>query len=380
MKRLVSALDAGQTLALEHDLLRRADLHVHTVTTIEELLVAAREGAQVCLVGPLLPDGDARDALEAVRADRDLTDMPVVLVATPEIAGRVGSDGFTAVLHLPYGGALDEKLSRLLAAPKREARRRQGFARVRDAEQQPVGHAVDFSDNGILLRTRRAFALGQDVTLSLELPGASAPILGHARVVRIANERVALAFQEATPALRAAIADAMGAPSRLPGSPEIGLSFQPRAELGARGAELAGALIEGPALAALSSHLLAAPSEPARLVVRDLAPFDDAMLDRFLALVSGATGSIELRSCPVWLSELCARLPALSARVTIASMWVVVRCQDCDQPFQDLAELGAGSRSAAETALAAITQPPCLVCGSALQLVGNAAALLAFLS
>ncbi len=375
MKRIVSALDEDQTIALEHDLLRRSDLIVHSVTTIEELLVAARESAQLCLVGPLLPDGDARDALEAVHADRDLTDMPVVLVATPEIAARVGSEGFAAVLSLPLTEPLDERLSVLLAATPRLSRRRRGFARVRDREEQPLGHAIDFAENGVLLRTRKPATVGMDLVVSITFPGATAPLPGNARVVRVNGERVALAFQEPNAALRGALADATG---HLPDA-TTGLSFQPREALGARGVELAGTLLEGPALAALFAHV-EGPTEPVRLRARDLGRFDDAALDRFLALLAAAGAPVELCSCPAWLGELCARMPSLSRRVQITSLWVAVRCTDCGDRFEDLAAIGACNRAAADTALASLTQPACLVCGGKLALIQAADALLAFVA
>ena len=373
MKRIVSALDATQTLELERDLLRRADLNLVTVTTIEQLVAAAHEGAQLCLVGPLLPDGDARDALEAIRADDALADVPVVLVATPAISDRMGTWGFAGVLSLPLEGSVDDHLGALLESPQRLAPRRRGFARVRDDQGVAIGHAIDLSESGLLVRTRRATKVGEQLAVSIDFPAIAAPIAARARVARVIGDKVAIAFEAPSADLRAALLDAAGA------APTPGLSFRPRDDLGARGAELGGSFAEGPALAVLGERVTLETPDPVRLVLRDLLPFDEAMLDRFLELLA-AVSAIEVHACPRWLAELAARMPVLSNRLHIYSMAFAVRCPSCGDAFDDRVTLAVLDRTAAEVALRAAVETPCLVCGGALSLVDLPAASLAFLT
>lgn len=375
--RIISALSPELALTLERDLLRREDLHLVTVTSIDELGTAARDGAQLCLVGPLLPDGDARDALETVRLSPSLSRVPVVLVATREERKELGEAGFSAVIELPYvGTTFDELLGPLLDARRRRGLRRASSARVLDSEGAPIGRAVDLSTGGLQVRTKRAHAAGDELRFALELPG-SAPLAARGRVVRSREQHLALELIEPSPELSAALREAVE-----PLTLRAGLAFRPRPELGPRGASLGGALVEGAALAALVAHLGARADEPARLLVRELEPFDEPALDRWIALVGAlsAEAPVEVHGCPSWLGDLAARMPAVLARgrARIVSLGVALRCPPCDDDHEDEVALGGLDPAGQLAAVEALSARPCAICAGRVRPAQPASATLAF--
>ena len=369
MLRIVSALTPELALSLEHDLLRRADLHLIDVTTIEQLVAAAREGAHLCLVEPLLPDGNARDVLDELATLEE--HVPTVLVATPEARDELGEQGFAAVIELPFvGGVFEEVLGKVIDTPRRRSLRQPVAARISDVDGTRIGRTLDLSMGGAAVRTRRALTLGEALAITVELPGHDAMVV-RAKVVRAVGERAAISFEDASDTLRLALTDVLAPVGVLDG-----LSFRPRPDLGARAAALGGSLVEGPALAALVTRF-AGPGDMT-LVVRDLSPFDDAMLDRFLTLRRGLDelGALTLRACPSWLGTLASRLPTLlGARARIGTLAVELRCDSCDDAYEE--ELLVGDRQTTAASLEA--GRPCAVCGGTLRTRSSTDVLLAFL-
>jgi hypothetical protein len=367
MWRIASTLSPELAELLERDLLRRADVHLLAVRSIDELVAATRDGAELCLVEPLLPDGDAIDALHAVRSAPHGARLPVVLVTPQDAVEANEAGGFSAQISLPAPpGAIEELLSRLLSAPRRRDRRRAASARVFDQAGAPIGRLVDVAAGGVALRTRRAFEVGARPTLELELPTFEKPLRVQARVVRVAGEHVALALEapseEVTSALTLLVA---------PSVPESGLSFRPLPALGKRGAAIGGTLGDGPAYAALLAFLAEhAGDGAARLYVGDLAPLDDRALDRWIELLS-AVGEVELLYAPAWLRALCDRTPAaLPSQAHIRSTALFVRCTACgDESEREVKlESNAIDRAAARGEADRVAAAPCALCAGALAL------------
>ncbi len=370
MLRIVSALTPELALSLERDLLQRSDLTLIDVTTIEQLMVVAREGAHLCLVEPLLPDGNARDVLDELATLDER--IPTVLVASAEARDELGEQGFAAVIELPFvGGAFEEILGKVIDTPRRRSLRQPVAARIADVDGTRIGRTLDLSMGGAALRTRRALVVGDALAITVELPGRDAlPV--RAKVVRAVGERAAVSFEDVSDALRVALTNVL---APVGGVPE-GLSFRPRPDLGVRAAALGGALVEGPALAALST-LLGADGD-STLVVRDLSPFDDAQLDRFIELRTALDelGTVTLRACPSWLGDLASRMPSLlGKRARIGTLAVALRCDTCEDAYEE--ELPVSDRL--ETAARLEAGRLCAVCGGTLRPNLPLDALLAFL-
>jgi DNA-binding response OmpR family regulator len=369
VRRLVSTVSPELALLLERDLLRRADLHLVTARSVDELVTLTREGAELCLVEPMLPDGDALDALDAVRATPEGSHVPVVLVVTSD-APQQETSGFAAVLELPATpGAVEELIARLLAEPRRRGLRRPTSTRVRDERGEPRGRLVDIARGGVALRTRRPLTVGASVALQLELPLQPAPLSAQARVLRVAGEHVALALESPSAPLGEAL-ELLIAPPALDG----GMAFRPLPRLGDRAAAIGGVLADGPARTALEAFFGTPDGSEAKLVVTDLVPFDERALDRWVALVGaiGATSPLELHGCPAWLRALADRMPRVlghaQRRTRIASLQVALRCGGCGDESETEARLPP-TREVALAAIAELAAAPCFICGGKLALL-----------
>jgi PilZ domain len=357
MFRIASTLSPELAQLLERDLLRRADVHLLAVRSIDELVSATRDGAELCLVEPLLPDGDALDALHAIRATTYGARVPVVLV-TPGDTPAGDTPGFSAQIGLPApAGAIEELLGKLLSAPRRRDLRRAASARVFDESGAPIGRLVDVAAGGVALRTRRTFEVGARAAIALELPTLRTPVPVQARVLRAAGEHVALALESPSEAARDALALLITPPSG-----EAGLSFRPLPTLGPRGAAVGGNFDgEGPAHAALLAFLGETSADPARLYVGDLVPFNERALDRWIELLE-AVGPVELLCAPAWLRALADRMPAaLRTGARIASTALLVRCLACGDESDREARI-EGKRADARAVAAEVIAAPCALC------------------
>ncbi len=366
-RRVLSALTLDLAVEIERDLLRRDDIHLVTARSIDELVTLARDGAALCLVEPLLPDGDALDALDALRTLA--APVPVVLVTLRDAPPARGVDeGFAAIIQLPDpDGAFAEVIGRLLGAPRRRGARRFASARVRDEAGAPLGRVVDLAVGGLAVRTRRKLSVGDKISISIELVTQDVALPARAEVVRVEEEVVALRLEAPSAALSSALELTL-APHFAP----RGFSFRPSTELGPRTAAIGGTLADGPALTALVTFMLDESAEvdaPSRLALHELAPLDEAGVDRWIALVARLPG-VGLLGCPAWFMGLAGRLPALlgkgEGKARVASIQLPLRCTACHDELEDEARWSAASEMRA--AIAACLQRPCYVCGGTLVL------------
>src|SRR5262249_50544247 len=144
----------------DRDLLKRRDLRMVTAHTIEELVEKLRAGADICFVDRVLPDGDCEMALAAIRSDKKLQSVPVVLVAAqgapPGQRRRARDLGFAEGVERPAArGALGLVVARLLGMPLREDERFAVRVHVFDAEgvsastaDAYLGTSADLSERG----------------------------------------------------------------------------------------------------------------------------------------------------------------------------------------------------------------------------------------
>lgn len=212
MKTIVATSQPELNRELERDLLRRAGLRVVVARTIPDVVERLRQGASLCLLTPALRDGGAGAALSAIRADKRVALLPVVLLMPPGLAGRAGEipGDFDEVLCLPAPpGVISALLGRLLGLPVRAVERFPVRVHVFSEAEGPVagegvaagledeelgdgplpdeylGTTIDLSEAGVLLRTRRALAVGERLALRFSLPGRPGDLDLRARVVRV---------------------------------------------------------------------------------------------------------------------------------------------------------------------------------------------------
>jgi CheY-like chemotaxis protein len=222
VKTIVASHNPDLARDFDRDLLRRRDLRLVTARDTDDLLEKLRAGADLCFIDRVLPDGDAASAVAAVRADKRLAHIPLVMVtATGAPAGdRAAAQdaGFADVVELPAPpGTLGLLVGRLLGVPLREDERFAVRVHVFDATnsvESPetyIGTSIDLSENGMLVKARKTASAGSVLGVRFALPGRAGELSLRGRVVRADDKSyapqhaLALAFEEVTPADRAAL-------------------------------------------------------------------------------------------------------------------------------------------------------------------------------
>jgi CheY-like chemotaxis protein len=213
VKTIVASHNPDLAHDFDRDLLRRRDLRLVTARDTDDLVARLREGADLCFIDRVLPDGDAASAVAAIRADKRLDDIPLVMVTA---AGAPAGDratareaGFADVVELPAPpGALGLLVGRLLGVPLREderfAVRVHVFAADGSTEspESYIGTSIDLSENGMLLKARRSADPGTVLGVRFALPGRAGELSLRARVVRgdsqsfAPQHALALAFED----------------------------------------------------------------------------------------------------------------------------------------------------------------------------------------
>jgi CheY-like chemotaxis protein len=219
VKTIVASHNPDLAHDFDRDLLRRRDLRLVTARDTDDLVAKLRDGADLCFVDRVLPDGDAESALAAIRADKRFAAVPVVLVTS---AGAPADDraaaqaaGFADVVELPAApGVLGLLVGQLLGVPLREderfAVRVHVFAESGDPESY-IGTSVDLSEHGMLLKARRTTAPGTLLDIRFALPGRTGELTLKGRVVRVDSTMfapalgLALAFESPTASDAAAL-------------------------------------------------------------------------------------------------------------------------------------------------------------------------------
>jgi CheY-like chemotaxis protein len=230
VKTIVASHNPDLARDFDRDLLRRRDLRLVTARETDDLLAKLREGADLCFIDRVLPDGDAASAVAAIRADKKLAHIPLVMVTA---AGAPAGDraeaqavGFADIVELPAPpGSLGLLVGRLLGVPLREDERFAVRVHVFDASSASestsalalgpdgpyIGTSVDLSENGMLLKARRTVPAGSVLGMRFALPGRAGELSLRGRVVRADDKAfapqyaLALSFEDVSPTDRAAL-------------------------------------------------------------------------------------------------------------------------------------------------------------------------------
>jgi CheY-like chemotaxis protein len=224
VKTIVATHNPDLARDFDRDLLRRRDLRLVTARDTAELLERLRAGADMCFVDRVMPDSDGDNALAAIRAEKKLQAIPVVMVTS---SGAPASDrqrareaGFADVVELPTApGVLSLLVARLLGVPLREDERFAVRVHVYDeasgaqAAESYLGTSVDLSEAGMLLKAKREVPAGAQLGVRFALPGRAGELHLRGRVVRVdvnafaPSRGLALAFEHLTAADRASLHD-----------------------------------------------------------------------------------------------------------------------------------------------------------------------------
>ena len=223
MKTIVASHNPDLAHDFDRDLLRRRDLRLVTARDTDDLLEKLRAGADLCFIDRVLPDGDAASAVAAIRADKRLAHIPLVMVtaagAPADDRAHAQAHGFADVVELPAPpGTLGLLVGRLLGVPLREDERFSVRVHVfaADGGESPetyIGTSVDLSENGMLLKARKTAVAGSVLGVRFALPGRAGELSLRGRVVRADDKAfapqhaLALAFEDMTPADGAALRD-----------------------------------------------------------------------------------------------------------------------------------------------------------------------------
>jgi CheY-like chemotaxis protein len=234
VKTIVASHNPDLAHDFDRDLLRRRDLRLVTARDTDDLVEKLRAGADLCFIDRVLPDGDATSAVAAIRADKRLAHIPLVMVtaagAPTDDRAAAQAHGFADVVELPAPpGTLGLLVGRLLGVPLREDERFSVRVHVffeGQGGESPsalalglspgsdgpyIGTSVDLSENGMLLKARKTAAAGSVLGVRFALPGRAGELSLRGRVVRADDKAyapqhaLALAFEEVTPIDRAAL-------------------------------------------------------------------------------------------------------------------------------------------------------------------------------
>ncbi|MCG6928285.1 MAG: PilZ domain-containing protein [Acidobacteria bacterium] len=171
------------TLLWRHNVLR-----VKASSTDDVRRAVAKDGADILIVDSAHPE--AADATIALRNDPLTRGMSIVALGRSEF-GSVHVDllqaGVNAILPLPPGPDWDDRLMRLVNVPVRRVTRFKvdlALEGGRRGGEAFAGRALNLSVHGLLLESRNALEVGEDLRLDFDLPGAHGPVHGTGTVVR----------------------------------------------------------------------------------------------------------------------------------------------------------------------------------------------------
>lgn len=194
MKTIVAAFHPDLPHDLQQGLLHRKDLRLIAVRTLPDLMERLGRGADLCLVGAQLGEHNAASISQAVRALRRQPSTPTLLLTTNGSSPPPGAAAlFDEVFEWPQqAGPLFLAMARYLGWAARESDRYPTRVHVfLHGSETYLGSTIDLSQDGVLLRTSRAHAVGERLHVRFALPGRAGELGVHARVLRCDNQTYA---------------------------------------------------------------------------------------------------------------------------------------------------------------------------------------------
>jgi hypothetical protein len=190
MKTVVAVFDPLLDVELKTTLLRRRDLRLGTVRTISEMVFRLHSGASLGILTRQLSDGDCWAAIAAIRGEKALGNIPLVLAlhqpVSPDDRARSLTAGFADILELPpLPGSVAIITGRLLGLPLRQAERFLVRLQVFEQNSQALGSTMDLSEGGMLVCSQRDVSVGTKLEVRFSLPNVSDELVLEAKVVRV---------------------------------------------------------------------------------------------------------------------------------------------------------------------------------------------------
>lgn len=181
MTRILVADEAELLLLLQGSYLNRAGWEVLTAGSAEEALRKARAGAPDLVLIDAAIDGSAGiDCCRRLKADAGLGHLPVVLVARQGEREACLAAGADEVVCRPLSREkLCAAVGRTLRVPARASRRRSLSVRVDyfAADREGTAQTKDVSEDGLFLKSRDPFRVGEELQLIFALHAGGRPTI-----------------------------------------------------------------------------------------------------------------------------------------------------------------------------------------------------------
>ncbi|MBI3397971.1 MAG: response regulator [Deltaproteobacteria bacterium] len=194
MKKLLLVDDVKLFLELEKTLLTRSNLHLFTAISGQEAInIHRKEKVDLILCDLYMPGMDGDEVCRRIRSEEGLKKVSIIMVTTSardiDMCMAAGANDYLLKPINPT--ELLKKVGKYVnVAMRRDVRilARIGVEGVKGVGSESfLGNTVNLSVSGVLIETRHAFTIGENVSCSFFLPGNSTPITATGEVVRQAN-------------------------------------------------------------------------------------------------------------------------------------------------------------------------------------------------
>jgi len=188
-RKILIADDLDHFLTEEKTLLNRREFEVFATKSGHEALeIHKKERVNLILADLNLPDMPGDELARAIRTNRDLRNVSIVMISSQRRSDidRCATSGANDIVTRPIDGRrLLEKIARLVDVPPRKALRVLIKAKVMGyfGQDNFFGLTQNLSATGLLMETERVLAKGDTVSFSFFLPD-SARVQAEGTVVR----------------------------------------------------------------------------------------------------------------------------------------------------------------------------------------------------
>lgn len=172
--------DPGLVRALSGSFLNRADCRVATTAAGDAASLARREGADLVLLVAGAEPSEALQACRRIKSNAALRETLVVMIASEKDHQECLSAGADATLPDPPSREhLIETVRTFLPGFLRAAPRRGASVRVAcfQGNEERLAYSKDLAEQGIFLKTRERFRVGDPVQMIFELPANERPTI-----------------------------------------------------------------------------------------------------------------------------------------------------------------------------------------------------------
>ncbi len=190
-KKVLLVDDVKLFIEMEKTFLNREDIDIYTASSGEEALrLHKKEKMDLILLDLYMPKMKGNEVCSIIRNDENLKDVSIIMVTTSlkeEDIRLCREAGANDVINKPIDPKLLlSKVSKLLGIPERKNLRILVRLKIEgvDGGVQFFGNTIDISMTGILIETDKELSIGEEVNISLVLPGRTALLQIKGKVMR----------------------------------------------------------------------------------------------------------------------------------------------------------------------------------------------------